>query len=231
MCGRYDFSRKEFSDLRIRWNLDRSFPPLEPRYNIAPSQQAPVVINADGGKGVALLQWGLVPWWAKDPSIANRTINAKCESLAQKATFKHLLEQRRCIVPACGFYEWRKEGKEKVAMRFKLKSGEPFAFAGLWDSWRKPDGKFLTTFTIVTTEANNLVRPIHGRMPAMLNDNNALKWLSSDGKVSDALFLLSPYPAEEMEAYDVSALVNDPRNDSPACIEPSEMPCVQPRLI
>jgi len=231
MCGRYDFSRKEFSDLRIRWNLDRSFPPIEPRYNIAPSQEAPVIINADGGKGVEFLQWGLVPWWAKDPSIGNRTINARRETLAQKASFKHLLERRRCLVPACGFYEWRKEGKEKIPMRFKLKSGEPFAFAGLWDSWRKPDGKFLNTFTIITTEPNDLLHPIHDRMPVMLNDDGAVKWLRCDGKVADVLSILTPYPSEEMEGYDVSRLVNDPRNDSAACIEPFAMPPSQPLLI
>ena len=116
-------------------------------------------------------------------------------------------------------------------MRFKLKSSEPFAFAGLWDSWRKPDGKFLNTFTIVTTEPNDLLRPIHDRMPVMLNDDDASKWLACDGKISDALSLLTQYPPQEMEGYDVSRLVNDPRNDSAACIEPSGMPPAQPLLI
>jgi putative SOS response-associated peptidase YedK len=231
MCGRYDFSRKEFSDLRIRWNLDEEFPLLKPRYNIAPNQDAPVIINAGGEKSVELLQWGLVPLWAKEPAFGNRMINARSEGLTEKASFRSLLERRRCLVPACGFYEWRKEGKEKVAMRFKLRSGEPFVFAGLWDFWRKPDGKFLNTFTIVTTEPNDLLRPIHDRMPVMLNDDGALKWLSGDGKVSDALSLLTPYPSEEMESYEVSRLVNDPRNDSPACIEPSGMSPSQPLLI
>src|SRR5712692_556854 len=148
MCGRYDFSPQGFTDLRIRWNLDIDFPPVEARFNIAPSQQAPVIINADARKSAELLQWGLVPSWAKEPSIGTRMINARCESLMEKASFKNLLERRRCLVPACGFYEWRKEGKGKVPMRFKLKSGQPFAFAGLWDFWKKPDGKFLNTFTI-----------------------------------------------------------------------------------
>jgi putative SOS response-associated peptidase YedK len=112
-----------------------------------------------------------------------------------------------------------------------LAGGEPFAFAGLWDSWRKPDGQFLNTFTIITTESNDLVRAIHDRMPVILNDENGLKWLACDGKITNALSLLTPYPSEGMEGYDVSTLVNDPRNDSPACIEPSAMPPSQPLLI
>jgi putative SOS response-associated peptidase YedK len=120
------------------------------------------------------------------------------------------------------FYEWRKEGKRKVPMRFKLKSGEPFTFAGLWDSWRQPDGNLLRTYTIVTTEPNDLLRPIHNRMPVMLSNNDALKWFAIDGEIAHALSLLRPYPRGEMEGYDVLTLVNDPRNDSPECIRPIE---------
>lgn len=125
MCGRYDYRPKEFADLRIRWNLDRDLPLFKPRYNIAPSQEAPVVVDMDGARSCRLFQWGLVPSWTKDPSIGNTMINARAETLADKPSFKRLLGKRHCLVLASGFYEWRREGKQKVPMRFKLKSGEP----------------------------------------------------------------------------------------------------------
>ena len=129
MCGRYTYFPAEFSDLRLTWNVDEVFD-LKPRYNIAPTQEAPVVVQADGKRTVELFRWGLIPWWAKDPAIGNKMINARAETLAEKPAFKDLLGKRRCLVLADGFYEWRKEGKGKVPMRFKLKSGEPFTFAG-----------------------------------------------------------------------------------------------------
>ena len=153
MCGRYKVTPGEFTDLKVRFNLDE-IPLFKPRYNIAPTQQAPVIANMEGANRVELLQWGLVPWWAKDVSIGNRMINARAESLAEKSTFKRLLSNRRCLVLADGFYEWRKEGKGKVLMLFKLKSGEPLVLAGLWDAWRQPDGETLRSYTIVTTEPN-----------------------------------------------------------------------------
>ena len=132
---------------------------LKPRYNIAPTQEAPVIVQANGKRTLELFRWGLIPWWAKDPAIGNRMINARAETLAEKPAFKNLLGKRRCLVLADGFYEWRKEGKGKVPMRFKLKSGEPFTFAGLWDSWKQPDGSLLRTYTIVTTEPNDVLAP------------------------------------------------------------------------
>ena len=135
---------------RLTWNVDE-IPDLIPRYNISPTQEAPVIVHADGKRTIELFRWGLIPWWAKDPAIGNQMINARAETLAEKPAFKNLLGNRHCLVLADGFYEWRKEGKRKVPMRFKLKSGEPFAFAGLWDSWKQPDGNLLRTYTIVTT--------------------------------------------------------------------------------
>jgi putative SOS response-associated peptidase YedK len=149
-------------------------------------------------------------------------INARAETLAEKTSFKRLLKNRRCLVLGDGFYEWRKEGKAKVPMRFKLKSDESFAFAGLWDRWKKPDGNMLDTFTIVTTEPNDLLAPIHNRMPVMLNDHDALSWLTYDGdEISNALKLLRPFPRDLMEGYDVSKLVNSPANDTPECVRPA----------
>ena len=162
VCGRYTYFPGEFSDLRLTWNVDQ-IPELKPRYNIAPSQEAPVIIQTEGKRSVELFQWGLIPTWAKDPAIGNKMINARAETLAEKPSFKRLLGKRRCLVLADGFYEWRKEGKRKVPMRFKLKSNEPFTFAGLWDAWKQPDGNLLRTYTIVTTEPNDVLKPIHNR--------------------------------------------------------------------
>jgi putative SOS response-associated peptidase YedK len=221
MCGRYTYFYGEFSDLRLTWKVDEDIPLLKPRYNIAPSQDAPVIVQSDGKRTIELFQWGLIPSWAKDPAIGNKMINARAETLAEKPSFKRLLKTRRCLVLADGFYEWRKEGKRKVPMRFKFKSGDPFTFAGLWDSWKQPDGSVLRSYTIVTTHANDLIQPIHNRMPVMLSGDDALKWLAYD-EIAHALALLKPYPPEKMEGYDVSPLVNNPRNDSPECIKPIE---------
>ena len=221
MCGRYTYFPGEFSDLRLTWNVDEVFGlDLKPRYNIAPTQEAPVIVQMDGKRTLELFRWGLIPWWATDPAIGNRMINARAETLAEKPAFNNLLGNRHCLVLADGFYEWRKEGKGKVPMRFKLKSGEPFAFAGLWDSWKQPDGSLLRTYTIVTTEPNDVLRPIHDRMPAMLNNDDAQNWLAVDDEIAHALSLLKPYPPEKMEGYQVSPLVNNPRNDLPECVQP-----------
>lgn len=219
MCGRFTCA-KEFRDIAIRFDLDHDIPLFRPRYNIAPGQQVAVIFNRESARTLAMMQWGLVPSWAKDPAIGNRMINARAETLAEKPSFKRLIGKRRCVVPADGFYEWRKGRKRKVPMRIRLKSEEPFGFAGLWDSWRKPDDTELQSFTIITTEANDLLGPIHDRMPVILAPDGEKLWLDSNlqdfRKVSS---LLKPYPSDQMEAYEVSTLVNSPRNDLRACIE------------
>ncbi len=216
MCGRYTLTRKP-ENLIFRFDLKTEGAELRPRYNIAPGQNAPVIAD-DGGRSLRMMQWGLVPSWAKDPSSGNKMINARAETLAEKPSFKGLIGKRRCLVLADGFYEWRKEGKGKIPMRCTLRGGEPFSFAGLWDSWKKPDGGELFSFTIITTQANNLLRPIHERMPVILNKEGEEKWLDPDFK--EVHKFLVPYPAEMMEFYDVSKLVNSPRNDLPQCISP-----------
>ena len=139
--------------------------------------------------------------------------------LLTKPSFNDLFKNRRCLVLASGFYEWRREGKRKVPMWFKLKTGESFVFAGLWDSWKQSDGSMLRTYTIITTEPNAMLLPIHNRMPVMLNDDDALAWMNHDA-LGDALSLLKPFPAELMDCYEVSGLVNNPQNDLAECIDP-----------
>ncbi len=218
MCGRYAVTPGEFSDLRMRFNLEE-ITLFKPRYNIAPTQLAPVVTNQKGTNRMEQFRWGLVPFWARDTSIGNRMINARAETLVTKPSFNDLFKNRRCLVLASGFYEWRREGKRKVPMWFKLKTGESFVFAGLWDSWKQSDGSMLRTYTIITTEPNAMLLPIHNRMPVMLNDDDALAWMNHDA-LGDALSLLKPFPAELMDCYEVSGLVNNPQNDLAECIDP-----------
>jgi putative SOS response-associated peptidase YedK len=167
------------------------------------------------------MHWGLIPSWAKDPSIGNQMINARAESLTEKPAFKDLGRSRRCIIPADGFYEWRKEGKRKVPMWVYLKTKQPFAFAGLWDVWRKPDGKRVESFTIITTEPNELVRPVHNRMSVILQPEDEEEWLdASRTAFHKARSLFKPYPPELMDAHDVSTIINSAKYDGPECIQP-----------
>src|SRR5713226_2517593 len=217
MCGRFTYS-KEFRELRIRFDLDRDIPLFRPRFNIAPGQDVPVIVNAEGKKTLKAIRWGLVPVWAKDSAIGNRMINARAETLAEKPAFKRLLTKRRCLVPADGFYEWRKEGKGKVPLWISLKSGDLFSFAGLWDRWKKPDGGELESFTIVTTAPNEFIAPIHNRMPVILTGEGEKSWLDPElTDIAKLRALLAPYPSEEMTANYVSKLVNSPANDIPQC--------------
>ena len=221
MCGRFT-ATFTFRDLKVRFNLQGVLPELAPRYNIAPTQQAGVIVSSAGRPEVTLMRWGLVPSWAKDLAIGNRMINARGETIASKPSFKPLVERRRCLVPADGFYEWRKEGKRRVPVWIYLKSREPFAFACLWDSWRQPDGTLLRSFTIVTCSANETLRPIHDRMPAIVKPEDEEAWLDTSACGLDrAIALIDPYPAALMQTHDVSTLVNSPANDQPACLFPA----------
>jgi putative SOS response-associated peptidase YedK len=222
MCGRFTASF-EFREIKIHWNLQCDLPIFTPRYNIAPSQEVPVVFRNEERNEVKPMRWGLVPSWAPDPSIGQRMINARAESLLEKPSFKQLVSRQRCLVPADGFYEWRREGKHKVPVWIHLKNREPFAFAGLWDYWRDPAGdKELYSFTIITTEANALLRPIHNRMPVIYDRDMSRQWLehSFGGRSMTLTAMLQPLPSELLEADDVSKLVNSPENDTAECIQP-----------
>ncbi|MBS4202290.1 SOS response-associated peptidase [Bacillus sp. FJAT-49732] len=213
MCGRYSlFAARE--DLLVRFGLVdfEEFEWVE-RYNIAPSQNVPAIVRTEAGNKIGMLKWGLVPSWATDPKIGYKMINARAETVNQKPSFKKLLRRRRCVIPADGFYEWKKEGTKKLPYRFQLNSKEPFAFAGLWDRWEQ-NGLIIHSCTIVTTEANSLVKDVHDRMPVILTKESEKKWLDrSIEDENDLKNLLVPFPAEEMQSYSVSPLVNSPKND------------------
>jgi putative SOS response-associated peptidase YedK len=222
MCGRYSIA-VVLELLRSRFELIGMTPEAAdfvPRYNVAPTQDVPIV-TGDNGNRLVTMRWGLVPSWAKEESIGNKMINARGETLTEKPSFRNLIDRSRVIVPVDGFYEWKilPSGK-KAPVRIRLKDHEPFGLAGLSDRWKKPDGSELRTFTIITVEANSHLRPVHDRMPAILPRDSENPWLDMGLKGKDVLQLLKSYPSEEMEYYEVSPVVNSPRNDSPVCIEP-----------
>ena len=219
MCGRYSLIA-DIQDLARQFEFDGTGFENSPRYNVAPTQSVLTVTNRDE-REAECMRWGLIPSWAKDASIGNRMINARRETVAQKPSFRSALQRRRCLVLADGFYEWQKVGKSKRPMRIVLKSREPFAFAGLWETWRDPAGETVRSCTIITTAANDLLRPIHERMPVILPRELEEFWL--DGDVTDAAALtdvLSPYPNEAMEVYQVSPLVNKATNNGADLIVP-----------
>lgn len=218
MCGRFSLSVTEEA-LAAQFALE-DLPEIAPRFNIAPTQET-VVIRAreSGAREAALMRWGLVPFWAKDRKIGSRMINARSETAAEKPAYRAAFKRRRCLVPADGFYEWRRENGAKQPYRIVAGAGEPFAMAGLWERWDKdPDGELLS-FTVLTTSPNELVAPIHDRMPVILEPEDYATWLDPSVDDRGALeALLDAYPAAAMEAYPVSKVVNSPANDDPRCI-------------
>lgn len=221
MCGRFSFAL-DLDDLLAVFPEFRPPEQLQPRYNIAPTQPVPVVAN-DGQAQIAFFHWGLVPSWAKDPSLGNRMINARAETLAEKPAFRAAYRKRRCLILADGFYEWREEpGRQrKTPMYIRMASGEPFAFAGLWEVWSGQEPP-LYSCTIITTTPNDLLAPIHDRMPVILPRSAYKLWLDPEDRLPSALqALLAPYPAAEMTAFPVSQQVNSPANDRPECILPA----------
>lgn len=221
MCGRYTLKvdKKQLAETFTDFEFPAEMPQ---RYNIAPTQPVAVVAN-NGENKVDFFVWGLIPSWAKDPAIGSRMINARSETLAEKPSFKAAYKRRRCLVLADGFYEWKKEpgSKTKTPMYLQLESQQPFAFAGLWESWHNGDGSHILSCTIITTGPNQLVAPIHNRMPVILPPAAYADWLDPAERDPAGLqSLLQPYPAEAMTAHPVSRAVNNPRNDTPECITP-----------
>jgi len=223
MCGRITLTTDK-DDLQSRFGyVNPSGDLFTPRYNIAPSQNCPIVTVNEDKRVLIMMRWGLVPFWAKDVKSGYNLINAKAETLKEKASFRTPFKKKRCLVLADGFYEWTHSEKKgaKQPYRFVLKNRQPFAFAGLWDEWNNPEGEKLLTFTIITTTANELMESIHDRMPVILHEKDEGMWLDPQLADTDKLSpLLKPYPSKEMEAYKVSTFVNSPKNNSPKCIEP-----------
>lgn len=223
MCGRYTL-KTPVDTLQREFELVGELPELTGRFNIAPTQEVPVVIEA-GGRHLELVRWGLVPFWADDLKIGSRMINARAETVPAKPAFRKAYERRRCLVLADGFYEWKKGPKGKIPMYIHRRSGAPFAFAGLWEEWKKGAGAPVRSCTIVTTQANELLAPIHDRMPVILAPENYAAWLDPATKAGPELEkLLAPPPVGDFEAYPVSPLVNAAGNDRPECIEPAKEP-------
>jgi putative SOS response-associated peptidase YedK len=194
---------------------------FQPRFNIAPTQPVAVIPN-DGKNRLDFFVWGLIPSWAKDPSIGNRMINARAETLLEKPSFRNAFRRRRCLVLADGFYEWRKDAHGKTPMYIRLEDGRPFGFAGLWEYWKSPDGSDVLSCTIITTQPNELMTPIHNRMPVILPEQAYPLWLESgEVDLNSLAGLLKPFTAGPMQAYPVSALVNNPKNDQPQLISPA----------
>lgn len=220
MCGRFTLTA-ELSELQKAFPWAELPAEMVPRYNIAPSQPVAVIANHNP-KQVDFFLWGLIPHWAKEPQIGYRLINARAETLTQKPAFRVPYRYRRCLILADGFFEWQKGGKTKRPFLFRFKSRTPFAMAGLWDRWQSPDGSEILSCTIITTEANDLVKPIHDRMPVILPFNDLQYWLeASDAELVRLNSLLQPYPATELEAFAVSSIVNNPHQDRPECIQPA----------
>jgi putative SOS response-associated peptidase YedK len=222
MCGRFTLTL-DLPQLQQQLGLGEIRATTIPRYNVAPSQPVAVVSDPEE-RAIELMQWGLVPFWADDPSIGSRMINARSETVAEKPAFRTPFAQRRCLVLADGFYEWnRPQGKSGPAIPYfyRLKEGQPFAFAGLWDNWKpkQGNGDELRTCTIITCPANELVSQVHPRMPVVLSGDNMWRWLELDSR-KELQALLTPYPAEEMESFQVSRSVNRPDVDQPSLLEP-----------
>jgi putative SOS response-associated peptidase YedK len=222
MCGRFVLEHSPEQLMKV-YRLT-SMPDLSPRYNIAPSQQIAVVRQQKSGdRELSFLQWGLIPSWSKDSATGYKMINARSETVHEKPSFKQAFHARRCIIPASGFYEWQKAGKEKIPHYIRLRDGDIMSLAGLWERWKSPEGEDLETCTILTTAANSLLKKLHDRMPVILHRAEFDIWLDRDiDDVSRLTEVFHPYPSDQLEEDVVTTDVNSLKNDSPDCIIPAE---------
>jgi putative SOS response-associated peptidase YedK len=212
MCGRYSLSATPETIAEI-FGVQH-VTDIEPRFNIAPTQLVPIVRRETGSsdRRIELLKWGLIPSWADDPAIGSRMINARAETVGEKPSFRSAFKSRRCLVPADGFYEWRKTSKGKVPYLIRRPTAEPFAFAGLWERWKGPTGA-IDSYTIITTDANELMRPLHHRMPVIVDPDGYDAWLDPQSPSAALLEMLRPEPEGNLVAFPVSTKVNSPTND------------------
>jgi putative SOS response-associated peptidase YedK len=216
MCGRYTITLT-MEELMLRFFLETSTPFYEPRFNVAPGQLVPAIINDGKHNKLGQLRWGLIPSWAEDPKVGYKMINARVETLAEKPAFRVPLQRKRCMIPADGFYDWKVSEEGKQPMRITLKSGELFAMAALYDTWESPEGGKISSCTIITTESNKIMEGIHDRMPIILRKEDEAMWLNRSIQDTELLrsLLQRPYPDDEMRVYPVSKAVGNVKNDSP----------------
>lgn len=221
MCGRFTFTIDDILKLANRFQVASSSIQLKPRYNLAPSQEILTIIHCQGHRQLIPMQWGLIPFWDHKNPKKHILVNVRSENLEEKPIFKSYFERKRCLIPADGFFEWKKEGQKKIPFRAIVKNNPIFSFAGLWDYTYDHKGNSMHCFTILTTAANQLLSPIHNRMPVILTSDDEEKWLDPHLHFPDQLHpLLKPYPACYMDIYEVSTEVNSTRHDNPNCIVP-----------
>lgn len=219
MCGRYTIYT-DLTQLAERFGFDAGEIDFLPSYNVAPTQSVLTVVRSERSRA-ELMRWGLIPSWTKNMPKGNPVINARAETVAEKPSFRTALLRRRCLVIADGFYEWQKTPDGKRTMRIAMDDGRPFAFAGLWETWKSPDSRLVKSCTIITTSANDRLQSIHSRMPVILTREAEELWL--DNGIEDAETasqVLAPYPLQDLRAYEVSSLVNSPRNNAPELVAP-----------
>jgi putative SOS response-associated peptidase YedK len=220
MCGRFALY-SPLPEIVETFHIQEVCAQFEPSYNVAPTHEVAVVVKREAGNVLQTMTWGLIPFWAKDPKIGSRMINARVETLSQKPSFKRPLKTQRCLIVADGFFEWAKTGQAKVPMFIRPKSKQPFGFAGLYDVWQSPAGETVTSCTIITTHANDFMQPIHSRMPLILANAEQADWLDlATPNIDEWLSGLHPYPSHELEAYQVSRQVNSPAHNNIDCVQP-----------
>ena len=218
MCGRYTLTTPA-ERLAEEFGFKDSSVELPQSYNVAPTQAVAAVLEEGGGRRLEVLRWGLIPPWANDPQIGSRMINARSETAPEKPSFRRAFRERRCLIPADGFYEWQRTNGAKQPFYIHMEDGRPFAFAGLWESWGRGNEGEIRTCTILTTGANAVVGEIHERMPVIVAPDAYDVWLDPSSERDELTGLLAPYPEDEMEAYPVSRFVNSPSNNDPRCVE------------
>ncbi|HZU36522.1 MAG TPA: SOS response-associated peptidase [Gemmataceae bacterium] len=217
MCGRFAL-KAPAAELATLFDVS-GLAEVPPRYNIAPATSVLAVRQASTGREWVALRWGLIPYWASDPAIGQRLANARAETASAKPAFRQPFRSRRCLIPASGFYEWQRQTVGKAPYYIEPRGDQPLALAGLWDSWQDPEGQPVESCTILTTEANELLRPIHERMPVVVPPADFARWLDLRCPLARVQTLLRPYPSERLACYPISRFVNNTANDDPRCLE------------
>jgi putative SOS response-associated peptidase YedK len=219
MCGRYTITVSE-DELIARYAAEEPTNRYHtPRFNVAPTQRVPVILNEEGIIKIDAFKWGLIPFWAKDTKVGFKMINARADTVAEKPSFRTAFKQRRCLIPADGFYEWKKIGSDKQPYRILLKDQQIFSMAGLWESWTSPEGEEVKSCTIITTDPNELMLDIHDRMPMILSVEDEHKWLDKGKSVEELKAMLQPFPMERMRAYPVCKDVGSVKNQGAELVE------------